>query len=458
MLAIDSMKNGNDLNLQLESTLRELPLWSVYVEIARPAKDLNILFEQQPLLPGIILTRNQEYVGMISRQIFFEHMSRPYSFALFAKRPTENLMKFLDLEVCVISEETPIIEAIRLALQRPPQIAYEPILVETKFCSHKLLDFHQLLLAYSQIQVLTLAQLEQVEEQSRIAKAGFRNLKHNYTRLLQNDKMAALGQLVAGIAHEINNPVSFIAGNLVHALNYSQDLLDLVSLYQKYYPEPAAEIESAIADIELEFLTDDFLDLLKSMKVGTERIHEIVLALRNFSRLDESDKKKVDIHEGIDSTLLLLKSRLKNQQTGQVITVIKEYEKLPLVECYPGLLNQAFMNIIANAIDAIFNNYDYSGLTSSSQKDPLIQIRTESIDINHIMIRIADNGLGIPKDIQKRLFDPFFTTKSVGKGTGLSLSISYQIVVDKHGGQLQCLSVLGKGTEFIITIPVQLDL
>ncbi|BAY23807.1 histidine kinase [Calothrix sp. NIES-2100] len=457
MLAIDTIKNGNDLNLQLESTLQELPLWSVYVEVAHPAKDLNILFEQQPLLPGIILTCNQEYVGMISRQRFFEHMSRPYSFALFAKRPTENLLKFLDLEVCIISEDTSIVEAIQLALQRPSQLAYEPILVKTKLGNYKLLDFHQLLLAYSQIQVLTLAQLEQVEEQSRIAKAGFRNLKNNYTRLLQNDKMAALGQLVAGIAHEINNPVSFIAGNLVHALNYSQDLLDLVSLYQKYYPEPAAEIQDAIADIELEFLRDDFLDLLKSMKVGTERIHEIVLALRNFSRLDESEKKTVDIHEGIDSTLLLLQSRLENQQTGQLITVVKEYEKLPLVECYPGLLNQAFMNILANAIDAIFNNYDYSILPSSEPKSPLIQIRTESIDDNHIIIRIADNGLGIPKDMQKRLFDPFFTTKSIGKGTGLSLSISYQIVVDKHGGQLQCLSVVGKGTEFIITIPIHLD-
>nr|WP_242037819.1 ATP-binding protein [Tolypothrix sp. FACHB-123] len=458
---MDTIKNGKELNLQLESTLQELPLWSVYVEIAHPAKDLNIIFEQNPLLPGIILTGEREYIGMISRQRFFEHMSRPYSFALFAKRPTENLLKFLDLDVCLIGEETPIVEAIQIALQRPSQLAYEPIVVKTKLGNYKLLDFHQLLLAYSQIQVLTLAQLEQVEEQSRIAKEGFRNLKNNYTRLLQNDKMAALGQLVAGIAHEINNPVSFIAGNLVHALNYSQDLLDLVSLYQKYYPEPAAEIQDAIADIELEFLTADFVHLLKSMKVGTERIQEIVLALRNFSRLDESDKKIVDIHEGIDSALLLLQSRLKNQQTGQIINLVKEYAKLPLVECYPGLLNQVFMSIITNAIDAIYHNFNTSELSSYLPnpffKDPLIKIQTELQDENYVTIRIIDNGLGIPKDIQKRLFDPFFTTKNIGQGTGLSLSISYQIIVDKHNGQLQCVSGVGKGTEFIITIPVRLD-
>ncbi len=460
MQAMHSMTSANELNLQLESTLQELPLWSVYVEVKSLVNDLTTLFKQEPLLPGIILTKNHQYQGMISRQRFFEHMSRPYSLSLFATRPIENLINFLQPEVCIVSEQMRIVDAIQIALQRVPQLVYEPILVKTNSCNYQLVDFHQLLLAYSQINVLTLAQLEQVEEQSKITKAGFRTLKHNYTRLVQNEKMAALEQLVAGIAHEINNPVSFIAGNLVYAIDYSQDLLNLISLYQKYYPEPATEIQTAIADIELEFLTADFLHLLNSMKVGTERIHEIVLALRNFSRLDESEKKRVDIHEGIDSTLLLLQSRFKNQRTGQIITVIKEYEKLPLVECYPGLLNQAFMNILVNAIDAIFNNFqnsDLSCIPSSPQKYPLIRIRTELIDDDDVIIRIADNGLGIPKDIQKRLFDPFFTTKSVGKGTGLGLSISYQIIVDKHGGQLQCISALGEGTEFIIKIPVQLD-
>jgi signal transduction histidine kinase len=460
MLAMHSM-TANELKLQLESTLQELPLWSVYVEVKHPVNELTTIFKQEPLLPGIILTKNQKYVGMISRQRFFEHMSRPYSLSLFATRPIENLINFLQPEVCIISEETLIVEATKLALQRTPQLVYEPILVESKSGIYQLVDFHQLLLASSQIHVLTLAQLEQVEEQSKITKAGFRNLKNNYTRLVQNEKMVALEQLVAGIAHEINNPVSFIAGNLVYAINYSQDLLDLISLYQKYYPEPVIEIKNAIADIELEFLTADFLHLLNSMKSGTERIREIVLALRNFSRLDESARKIVDIHEGIDSSLMLLQNRLKNPETSEIINVIKQYANLPLIECYPGLLNQVFMNIIVNAIDAIQDNFYSSGLScklpSKSPKYPQIRICTELIDDNEVVIRIADNGSGIPKEMQKRLFDPFFTTKSVGKGTGLGLSISYQIIVNKHGGQLQCISNVGEGTEFTIKIPVQLE-
>ncbi|MFN6529836.1 sensor histidine kinase [Nostoc sp. ChiSLP03a] len=449
-----SMTNANNLNLQLESTLQELPLWSVYVEADSPANDLNTLFKQEPLLPGIILVKNHDYLGMISRQRFFEHMSRPYSFPLFSKRPAINLINFLQPEVCIISEDTLIVEANKLALQREPQFVYEPILIETQLGSYKLLDFHHLLLAYSQIHILTLAQLEKVEEQSRIAKVGFRTLKNNYARLIQNEKMAALGQFVAGIAHEINNPVNFIAGNLVYALNYTQDLLQLISLYQHHYPAPVAEIEAAIAEMELEFLTADFLKLLDSMKFGTERIQEIVLSLRNFSRLDESDKKIVDIHEGIDSTLIILQSRIINQETGQIITIDKEYGNLPLVECYAGLINQVFMNILSNAIDAIFASFEsaYSNL-----KSPVIRIRTEVTDNREVVIRIADNGSGIPKDIQKRLFDPFFTTKPVGKGTGLGLSISYQIVVEKHCGQLQCISTIKEGTEFIITIPVELN-
>ncbi len=461
MLAIHSITNANNLNLRLESTLQELPLWSVYFDADSPANDLNKLFKQEPLLPGIILVKNHNYVGMISRQRFFEHMSRPYSFPLFSKRPVINLINFLQSDVCVISEDTLIIEANKVALQREPQFVYEPILIETQLGSYKLLDFHHLLLAHSQIHILTLAQLEQVEEQSRIAKIGFRNLKNNYTRLIQNEKMAALGQLVAGIAHEINNPVNFIAGNLVYAINYTKDLLELVSLYQYHYPTPVAEIKAAIAEIELEFLTTDFLNLLNSMKFGTERIQEIVLSLRNFSRLDESEKKVVDIHEGIDSTLIILQSRLINQQTGQRITISKEYGNLPLVECYAGLINQVFMNILANAIDAILESDDESKLsfesTSSTLKLPLIRIQTEVTDNQQVVIRIADNGTGIPKDIQKRLFDPFFTTKPVGKGTGLGLSISYQIVVEKHCGQLQCISTVKEGTEFIITIPVQIN-
>jgi signal transduction histidine kinase len=456
ILNIDDTISADKINLQLESTLQELPSWQVHIEIDRPGNDLAILFKQEPLLPGIILNNNQQYVGVISRRKFFEQMSYPYSLALFAIKPIRILYKFFQPEILAFSEDTLIVKATEVALQRPSKIIYEPILFKTTSGKYKLVDFHQLLLAYSQIHVLTLIQLQQVEEQSRVVKAGFRDLQQNYTRLIQNEKMAALGQLVAGIAHEINNPVNFIAGNLVHAIEYSQNLLHLIRLYQQCYPEPEAEIKTAIAQIELDFLTTDLPNLLTSMQVGTKRIEQIILSLRNFSRLDESEKKLVDIHEGIDSTLVILHSRLQNHQIGASINIIKEYGEIPKIECYAGLLNQVFMNILANAMDALEESLviNHPSLVKAQGK---ICIRTQLTDDNQVIIRISDNGPGIPEGLQKRLYDPFFTTKPVGKGTGLGLSISYQIVVEKHGGQLECVSAFGKGTEFIIKIPVQLN-
>ncbi|WP_309232600.1 ATP-binding protein [Cylindrospermum sp. FACHB-282] len=450
----------SELNLELESTLQELPLWEVQIELDCPGNELTILFEQDPLLPGIILTKNQDFVGMISRQKFFEHMISPYSLALYSMRPIETLYKNLQSEICVLAEDMLIVEATQLALQRSPQLFYEPILVEckTKPRRYRLVDFHELLLAYSQIYVLTLTQLQNVQEQSRIASAGFRDLQHNYARLVQNEKMAALGQLVAGIAHEINNPVNFIAGNIVHAINYSQNLIDLNGMYKKHYPHPVTEIQKFTDQIELEFLIGDFANLLSSMKMGCDRIQQIILSLRNFSRLDEAEKKAVDIHEGIDSTLLILQSRLKTHQKGKKsITILKQYQPLPLVECYAGLLNQVFMNIMANAIDALSECSEFSVLNCESASltpnSPAICIHTQLSDDNQVIIRIVDNGPGIPESVQKNLFDPFFTTKPVGKGTGLGLSISHQIVVEKHGGDLHCISAPGQGTEFIIKIP-----
>ncbi|MBE9199315.1 MULTISPECIES: ATP-binding protein [unclassified Nodularia (in: cyanobacteria)] len=450
MLATRSITNANELNLRLESTLQELPLWKIQIELERPVNELTKLFELEPLLPGIILTRNNSYAGMMSRSTFFEHMSRPYSFGLFSKRRIEHLYNFLRPEIFILLGKIPIVEATQRALERSAKLVYEPIIVSNESENHGLLDFHQLLLANTQIHTLTLSQLQRVEEQSRVAKAGFDDLQHNYTRLLQHDKMAALGQLVAGIAHEINNPVNFISGNLVHAKDYSQKLLHLISLYQQYYPDPVAEIQTEIDEIELEFLTTDLPNLVNSMDMGCDRIQQIVRSLKNFSRLDEADKKTVDIHEGIDSTLLILQSRLKKPKTSENITLVKEYGNLPAVDCYPGLLNQVFMNILNNAIDALEES-----IVKGKKHHPLvIKISTQVIGGNWIEIHITDNGTGIPENVKKRLFDPFFTTKSVGKGTGLGLSISYQIVVEKHGGQLNCVSIFGKGTEFIIKIPL----
>ncbi len=278
-------------------------------------------------------------------------------------------------------------------------------------------------------------------------------LRNTQTHLIQSEKMSALGQLVAGVAHEINNPVNFIYGNLSYASQYIEDLLALIAAYQSHYPNPPAAILEQIETIELDFLVADLPKLLNSMKIGADRIHQIVLSLRNFSRLDEADMKPVNIHEGIDNTLLILHNRIKPRPDHVAIEVIRDYGDLPQVVCYAGQLNQVFMNILSNAIDALEEFYNTADANPASPK-PTITIRTRMADQQWVNIAIADNGPGIPEEVQHRLFEPFFTTKPIGKGTGLGLSISYQVVVDKHQGNLQCLSSPGHGTEFLITIPL----
>ncbi|MFM2062375.1 MAG: hypothetical protein RLZZ507_2045 [Cyanobacteriota bacterium] len=461
MLAMHGMRNADELNLKLESTLQELPVWTVQIELDHLGNELSKLFDQEPLLPGIILTRNHQCVGMISRRLFFEQMSRPYGLGLFAGRPVEYLYNFLIPEISILSEDTTIVDATQMALGRSPKLVYEPIVITDQSCQYGLLDFHQLLLAYSQIHVLTLSRLQKEKERVRIARADFRDLQHNYTRLLQNEKMIALGQLVAGIAHEINNPMNFIYGNLSYASEYVQDLIYVLESCQKEPSSSHVVAQAKMKGIDIEFIMEDLPKLLSSMKVGATRINEIVLSLRNFSRLDQAELKFVDIHEGIENTLIILKHNLKAKPDSPEIKVIKEYGNLPLVECYAGQLNQVFMNIIANAIDAVSENYKLSpyshNITSRTQPEMTIHICSEVTEDNHVMICITDNGPGIPESIQKRLFDPFFTTKPVGKGTGLGLSICHQIIVEKHGGQLSCISHLGQGSKFIIKIPIFSD-
>ncbi|BAY91007.1 MULTISPECIES: PAS domain S-box protein [unclassified Tolypothrix] len=296
-----------------------------------------------------------------------------------------------------------------------------------------------------------------LRQQAQQLQAALRELQQTQTQLVQSEKMSSLGQLVAGVAHEINNPVNFIYGNLNHANTYSKDLLTLLELYQKYYPQPVPEIADFVELIELDFLRSDFPQILKSMEIGANRIREIVLSLRTFSRLDEAEMKAVNIHQGIDSTLMILQSRLKGNNQVPKITVIKEYGNLPLVECYSGQLNQVLMNILVNAIDvledAVINN-QLSTAELLSIKNPQIYIQTEFLDNHQVKIIIADNGAGIPDNIKQRIFDPFFTTKPVGKGTGMGLAISYQIITKKHGGSLECTSQPGQGTKFVITIPL----
>jgi two-component system, NtrC family, sensor kinase len=269
-------------------------------------------------------------------------------------------------------------------------------------------------------------------------------LQHTQAQLIQSEKMSALGQLVAGVAHEINNPVNFIYGNLTYATEYIQELINLLKCYQQEYPHPTPVLQTKAEQIDCDYLMSDLPKLLSSMKVGAERIREIVLSLRSFSRLDEAEMKAVNIHQGIDSTLLILQSRLKTK-TGIKIQVIKEYGDLPDVECYAGQLNQVFMNVLCNAIDALE--------TDSSKLTPMIRIQTQLPEGKRVVIAIADNGSGIPELVRDRIFDPFFTTKPVGQGTGLGLSISYQIIVQKHGGIFKFTST-SKGTEFWIEIPL----
>jgi signal transduction histidine kinase len=304
------------------------------------------------------------------------------------------------------------------------------------------------------------------QEKAQQLEETLQELQATQAQLVQTEKMSSLGQLVAGIAHEINNPVNFIHGNITHASSYAQDLLHLVELYQQHYPQPVTEIAEEIEAIDLEFLCQDLPKLLASMKIGTDRIRQIVLSLRNFSRLDEAEMKAVDIHEGIDSTLLLLQHRLKAKPDHPEIQVIKEYSNLPLVDCYPGQLNQVFMNLLANAIDALEEGQEGQGGQRSisalaplffpdhQSQIPTIRIRTEIKD-DVVLVCIADNGTGMTEDVRQKLFDPFFTTKPVGKGTGMGLSISYKIIVEKHQGKIKCISALGQGTEFIVAIPQQ---
>ncbi|NJR64554.1 MAG: hypothetical protein HC772_03250 [Leptolyngbyaceae cyanobacterium CRU_2_3] len=295
---------------------------------------------------------------------------------------------------------------------------------------------------------------ERVEERTAEVQQTLQELRQTQALMVQNEKMSSLGQLVAGVAHEINNPVNFIHGNLTHIQGYTQDLLRLINLYRNHYPEPALTIQQEIEAMDLEFLTEDAIKLLKSMSVGTERIREIVLSLRNFSRLDESELKTVDIHEGIDSTLMILQNRWKPKPHASGIQIVREYGVLPLVECYAGQLNQVFMNLLTNAIDAL-EERDQHRTEEEIQANPSsIHIQTAITRSQWISICVSDNGPGIPEAIQAKLFDPFFTTKPVGQGTGLGLSISYKIIAEKHKGKLSCYSALGKGADFVVELPI----
>ena len=280
-------------------------------------------------------------------------------------------------------------------------------------------------------------------------------LKKAQVQIVQNEKMSSLGQLVAGIAHEINNPVNFIHGNLTHMNEYTQDLLRLIELYQQRHPSSDPEVQQLAEEIDLEFLIEDVQKMMSSMRLGTDRIRGIVMSLRNFSRMDEAEFKEVDIHEGIESTLLILQHRLKDKPERPAIIINKDYGLLPQVECFPSQLNQVIMNILVNAIDALDEMNAKRSYQEIKENRNQINIRTTVMSHQWAEIAIADNGSGIPDTLKQRIFDPFFTTKPIGKGTGMGMSISHQIITEKHNGKLQFSSTTGQGTEFIIQIPIR---
>jgi two-component system, NtrC family, sensor kinase len=320
---------------------------------------------------------------------------------------------------------------------------------------------------YRQAQIsANLARSQAAELEQALAE-----LKTAHDRLIQSEKMSSLGQLLASVAHELNNPVSFIYGNVNHAIAYVHELLEIIGIYQEDYPNPGSHLTTYLEEVDFNFIKEDLPKTLSSIKIGSDSMHQLVLSLRDFSRKDEARMKRIDIHDGIESTLLILQNRLKANGKNQAIEILKDYGEIPAIEGYPCQMNQVFMNLIGNAIDALeMKRGDWGttvpewqldderwGLSGSSPDgfDPTICIRTHLGEGERVVIQISDNGAGMTSEVQAALFNPFFTTKPVGKGTGLGLSISHQIIVEKHGGQIHCFSTPGQGTEFWIELPVK---
>lgn len=467
---VQSISEAHLRELGLDSTLQELPLYDFQVEATDLGMQISQMLETNPLLPGVILTDRGEFAGMISRRRFLEFISRPFGRELFLKRPVKALYRFTETETLIFPSNTLIVDAARKSLLRSKELLYEPIVVQVSPKTYNLVDVHELLVAQSNIHELATKLLRQQTQ----------------SQLIQTEKLASLGQMVAGVAHEIRNPVTCISGNLGFLSNYSKDIMELLSTYEQIVG-PSEKIDELKENIEFDFLQEDWVEILKSMQVSSERLTELVTSLHTFSHMDETQLKEANLHECIDSTLLIMKNRLKYG-----FKVVKNYGDLPLVKCYSGQLSQVFMNIVSNAIDALeevkgekgfvraitieteliessdgdcvnselIQNYvlgdrQNSKMRSSASQNGDFSPEAEQNPNNAwIAIRIADNGPGIPPEIQRRIFDTFFTTKPAGKGTGLGLAITHQIVTEKHKGKLNLHSTPGTGTEFEILLPL----
>lgn len=436
-------------HLTLESTLRELSLYQCQVESSDMVRQVVRLLDQFPELPGIIVSENRVMIGLISRRHFLAKMSRPYALDLFLGRSLQEFCSTADTNFLLFSGDARIVDAAQKTLQRSLDYLYDPIVVQMDENDYRLLDVHQLLVAQSKIHELA---QQVIREQTR-------------NQIIQTEKMVSLGRVVANVAHEILNPVNFIAGNLGYLKSYSQDILKLLELYEAHLPNPPHPLVKAREEIGIDFIRSDIGKILESLKVGADRLKSIAESLRKFSRMDDGQLQKTDIHQCIDHALLILNSRIKN-----TVEIEKIYGELILLDCYPNQLSQVFMNILSNAIDAVIEQAEkqakvgsvkaaIQGLdryrSSSGFWRPKIKIQTQiNPEATAVTISISDNGPGIPSDIKNRIFEEFFTTKPAGKGTGLGLAISWQIVTERHHGQLQLTSEIGVGTEFNIILPI----
>jgi hypothetical protein len=436
------LSEGSERDLSLDSTLQELPLYSFEVEISCTGEEVAEFFEKYPSLSGVILLEKGNYVGMISRRRLLECLIRPYGQELFFQEPLKVLYSYIRTDILVLRDNTPILAAIQTAMRRIPELLAEPIVVQIESNTYKLLDINDLNIASWQIRG--------IETQVRYERSQ--------AQIIQNDKMASLGRLVDGIAHEILDPIGFIWGNLTYVSTYSQDLLKLIAAYDNF--NVPNEIFNLKQEIEFDFLEQDLLRSLTSIRAGAERLKKLVTSLQNFCHIDEVYPKPADLHACIDNIILLINSRLKGE-----IKIIRNYGHLPPVYCFKGQLNQVFMNILGQSVDTLLNEAVRQQLNPESPETidkPTIEITTKVISreatspgipySRWVSICISDNGPGISLKMQQQILESFSVEKRADKET--SLAVSYRIITARHGGKMIMRSRDDLGTEFEILLPL----